>query len=96
MTTPQIIKNNELNDIGCLVVTNEKISSSIVINDEFLNEEEEEDKDAIGVEKVEKVENLQALILPQNPIQNKIIPVSTPFKFLQAPKNKKKQLILLR
>lgn len=96
MTTPQIIKNNELNDIGCLVVINEKISSSIVINDDILNKEDAIGNQIISVKEVEKVKNVQTLILPQKSIQNKIIPVSKSFNFLQLPKTQKKQFMLLR
>ena len=94
MTTP-IRKNNELNDIGCLVVINEKISSSIVINDDILNKEDAIGDQIINVKEVEKVKNLQTLILPQKSIQNKIIPVSKSFNFLQLPKYNRKKFMFL-
>jgi hypothetical protein len=78
------------NTIGCLVVINDKLpSSSIVINDDILNKE-----DAIGNEII-SVNKPQPLILPQKPLENKIIPVSKSFNFLHLPKNHKKQFMFL-
>lgn len=94
MTPP--ISNN---DTGRLVVINEKTSSSIVINDVVLNKE-----DTIGKEII-SVNMRQTLILPQTPIQNKIIPVVTfagmrrygpkTFTFLPVTKTNRKQFNFL-
>ena len=45
------------------MVINEKISSSIVINDDILNKEDAIGDQIISVKEVEKVKNVQTLIL---------------------------------
>ena len=70
--------------IECLVVRDEPNSSSSVINEVFLNNE-----DAIG-DQISSVNMSQPLILPQKTLQFKIIPASKTFNFLNIPKNRKK------
>lgn len=87
-----ISKNNNSNDIGCLVIINDKLplSSSIVINDIILNKE-----DVIGDEII-SVNSAQTLILPQKPLQSKINSVSKSFNFLQLPNiSRKKHFMFL-
>jgi len=87
MTQP-INNNDKSNDIGCLVVLNDKLpSSSIVINEDNLNKETTIGNEIINVP--------QTLILPQPTIQNKIIPVTKSVNFLQLPKTNRKQFKFL-
>jgi hypothetical protein len=87
MTQP-INNNDKFNDIGCLVVLNDKLpSSSIVINEDNLNKETTIGNEIINVP--------QTLILPQPTIQNKIIPVTKSVNFLQLPKTNRKQFKFL-
>jgi hypothetical protein len=86
---PQPRSKNNNSTIGCLVVRDEPNSSSSVINDVFLNKE-----DAIG-DQTSSVNMSQPLILPQKPLENKIIPASKSFNFLNLPKNHKKKFMFV-